>query len=654
MEVTYYYCTPNNHLALLQRNYGDVTWTLSDLLTFLRCLPQNYIIYEKEIRSNDGDYYIVYDIHLGAIFYVYLKNPIKVVILRSPNATEKIVYEYVNFNSVSNLYMKKENKNIKVNVYEIQLILQYQMLGTKHSTTHLKLSDASFSLLKKLARLYPTSPEIAAEKMKAIDSYSYQQKLNIYNNLTIDIDLITLLKTFKGIVKVFVHSTTNPEIPYDKSNSVHGLLWIAPWAFEAICKFQYLELDGTFELAKPYTLACPQIIVNGLALPLGFILGPSENWTLFDVFYEELMKIMGNRSLLSLPVLSDQGKGIEKFCKQRKIVQYWCIRHIINIVGANSFLGKLTGKLLMSQTPEEFDKHYADVLKMSNSYNENLKNKTINEKFLAYCFLRLNEKNEIVENIVDQKLFDKIVLFNRDMVAAASNHAEGFHSKLKKIANEGKGFVNNISKLYELMNKRLEKYVSGLSADKQCTRIKKMLLEKQKLYNIVPSESCDCDSNHHLELIVGKLLPCIHTIKETTIISMNYPLLDEKKFINGEYFSIEPSRFEGVVSFGTSGRPGNLSKEENLESAVQKIEDLLVLRKQFVSLYNTDAFDDDAARAFREIMLTSVKLGLPITKLEDFSMFLVMDFLACNFDLQIFIENKCANIGRYFALNRIE
>ena len=40
---------------------------------------------------------------------------------------------------------------------------------------------------------------------------------------------------------------------------------------------------------------------------------------------------------------------------------------------------------------------------MSNSYNENLKNKTINEKFLTYCFLRLNEKNEIVENIVDQK-----------------------------------------------------------------------------------------------------------------------------------------------------------------------------------------------------------------------------------------------------------
>lgn len=57
---------------------------------------------------------------------------------------------------------------------------------------------------------------------------------------------------------------------------------------------------------------------------------------------------------------------------------------------------------------------------MSNSYNENLKNKTINEKFLAYCFLRLNEKNEIVENIVDQKSFNKIILLNRGVVATVN------------------------------------------------------------------------------------------------------------------------------------------------------------------------------------------------------------------------------------------
>lgn len=184
--------------------------------------------------------------------------------------------------------------------------------------------------------------------MNAIESYPIQQKENIYRSLTVEIDLITLLKSFKGIVLLFIHKNAELEITYDKASGIHGIIWIALWA---IMKFQYMELDATFELTKPYVLICHQIITNGLSLPLGFILGPSENWTLFDVFYDELIKKIGSSErLVTMPVLSDHGKGIEKFCKVRKIIQYLCIRHIINIVGPNSFLGKLTGKLLMSQT----------------------------------------------------------------------------------------------------------------------------------------------------------------------------------------------------------------------------------------------------------------------------------------------------------------
>lgn len=53
------------------------------------------------------------------------------------------------------------------------------------------------------------------------------------------------------------------------------------------------------------------------------------------------------------------------------------------------------------------------------------------------------------------------------MIAAASNHAEGFHAKLNIITNPRKVFVYNISKLQDLIYKRLEKYASGLTAEKQ-------------------------------------------------------------------------------------------------------------------------------------------------------------------------------------------
>lgn len=170
--------------------------------------------------------------------------------------------------------------------------------------------------------------------------------------------MISTLKSFKGIIKVFVHRTSDLEISFDDRSNIHGFLWVTPWAIDAIQKFQYIELDGTFEIAKPYVLSCPQIIVNGISLPLGFIVGPQENWTLFNCFYEEIANIMGdNAAILKLPVLLDQGPGIQKFCTELQIVQYFCIRHIINTVGANSYLGKLTGRLLMSQTKEYFDRN---------------------------------------------------------------------------------------------------------------------------------------------------------------------------------------------------------------------------------------------------------------------------------------------------------
>lgn len=58
-------------------------------------------------------------------------------------------------------------------------------------------------------------------------------------------------------------------------------------------KFQYLELDATFELTKPYILVCPQIISNGLAIPSGFNLASIKKLDVFDVFYDELIKIIG-------------------------------------------------------------------------------------------------------------------------------------------------------------------------------------------------------------------------------------------------------------------------------------------------------------------------------------------------------------------------
>lgn len=61
---------------------------------------------------------------------------------------------------------------------------------------------------------------------------------------------------------------------------------------------------------------------------------------------------------------------------------------------------------------------------------------------------------------------------------------------------------------------------------------------------------------------------------------------------------------------------------------------------QYLSFYNSFAFTEEAEKLFKELMIEAVSLGLSHKKLEDFSSFLAMDFLSCQFDLSIFKENN--------------
>lgn len=229
----------------------------------------------------------------------------------------------VDINEVRYLYKKPITKRIKVYVYQLTLTPHFYSYGDKISSAAFKMSSASFDLLKKCSRIFPHSAEIESEKIHYAQFYSNQQKINLYKSITVEIDLINLLKGFEGVVKIYIHQKKEKELEFDEVSGVHGFIWIAPWSTDAIHKVQYMELDATFELSKPYTLCCPQAVVNGLSLPLGFIVGPKENWILYKVFYDELAKLIGSMDQITgLPVLSDQGPDLVKFCGEYKIIQF--------------------------------------------------------------------------------------------------------------------------------------------------------------------------------------------------------------------------------------------------------------------------------------------------------------------------------------------
>ncbi len=103
------------------------------------------------------------------------------------------------------------------------------------------------------------------------------------------------------------------EIKFNEERSINGFLWIAPWAYDTISIFSYIESECTFPILKPYVACIPQLIVKNILLPIGFIVGVEESSELYSLLYSEMVLV--KNYLQISPVLSDQGPGLIKFCK---------------------------------------------------------------------------------------------------------------------------------------------------------------------------------------------------------------------------------------------------------------------------------------------------------------------------------------------------
>ena len=135
---------------------------------------------------------------------------------------------------------------------------------------------------------------------------------------------------------------------------------------------------------------------------------------------------------------------------------------------------------------------------------------------------------------------------------------------------------------------------------------------------------------------------------------MKYPNLDPGEFICNNIFSVDTSKLEGIVSFDQRGRPEKMSDEENYDECLLLLDKLMNQSKAFIVYYSDPSkFTKETESAFRNTVIEAIKLGLPKEKLEDFYTFLSMDFIAVNYDLDQFINNKFISIGRYFGIKGI-
>ena len=96
------------------------------------------------------------------------------------------------------------------------------------------------------------------------------------------------------------------------------VLWVSPFAKSIIesGSVTWIEWDATFSFCTPYSLMIPSAIINNTAIPLGFMICPSEKGKYYCNFYDFIVQNI-KHDLINIPILVDMGKAIKKFLKKK-------------------------------------------------------------------------------------------------------------------------------------------------------------------------------------------------------------------------------------------------------------------------------------------------------------------------------------------------
>ena len=334
--------------------------------------------------------------------------------------------------------------------------------------------------------------------------------------------------------------TKNKAFPmkYEEEKFIHSLVWIEKHSLSVLKRTNFIELDCSFYVFKPYVYCIPQAIICNEAIPLGISIGPSEANYIYKQFYDFLEKtdVEAFGIIKDLPILSDEGKALIKFAGDFNLKHFFCFRHIIQKFGADTSIAALTRSLLYSQTLEEFKK----IIELSSSNIDKIfKESNISQlkkfaKLFGYeSFPMLREAisnkcpsstRKNIEEYGENPLFFSQSLWERARfrVSTCSNHAESMHGKLnKKVRNiNSKEFHDRFELIFESIEERIITSTKRRNLKEAIQRIKKVAknyetLTRREFEN--PSEQKESKLQNFYSILYDCDFPSIKDVWTFTI-----------------------------------------------------------------------------------------------------------------------------------------
>jgi hypothetical protein len=253
-----------------------------------------------------------------------------------------------------------------------------------------------------------------------------------------------------GLVRILQGTSSGHcDLQYE-DRDVLSLAWLARWADDAYAQASYIQLDCSFG-SEPYVFCVPQAIIHNEAIPLGFIIAPSESAEIYELFYGGLDELHGGTTVPPKPILSDEGLGLIAFAEHRHLVHFFCHRHLIEKFGAKDVLGVMVARILRIPRPEEFFEYLPEVQ-------------------FQLAFLRAADLIDIDQYRLfirflggeDGRFYRHGIWFRaRYGVSTCSNHAERFHRSVNKRIAGLSLLLPRLAAIVDLINEKFDRYASG-------------------------------------------------------------------------------------------------------------------------------------------------------------------------------------------------
>jgi hypothetical protein len=322
-----------------------------------------------------------------------------------------------------------------------------------------------------------------------------------------------------GYTKVIYGTHPKGKFLY-KGREVYSLIWIHKDAPTAYKKAKYIQLDASFRASKPFAYCVPQVMIDNEAVPVGFILTPTESTFMYQMFMDELWSLIPPDELRKGPILSDQGLGLIAFCILNGIKHYFCHRHLIEKWGASSAGGMLAARVLKIVTEAEYLALRVQFIAEAEALCHR---RRMTRKQLAAFKKWLQLPTDPNALIFPDGIWHRAA----DGVARCSNHAERFHGIVNQVIKAQKctALPSRLKILQIVILQRVAKYETS---------------PRERLHDVyfelVKKKKCQCDEchsvdcHHYCEMMAKRFgldsFPCPHTILHFMKIGLPPPKLE--------------------------------------------------------------------------------------------------------------------------------